>query len=520
MVPYLYSRTLKQEAMVSFERRISSHRAQKGFKMLGSMYSAVSGLSAHQTKMNVIGNNIANVNTYGFKSSRVTFSDVFYQTMNGASAPTANGGGTNPTQLGYGAKVNSVDVINTRAGSATTDRALDVYINGDGYLPTKNSDGVIKYTRVGVLSFDVSGNLVDSNGNQVLGFKLDAITKNAQLNSDGTTSAQNLVAIKVDPADLDEYTGIAIGQNGEITAIKEGDPTFVPSADTAWMDATPTVSQASLYNGSVRMTVNQQSTGVPPLSISSNADIDLGQAAGAVTVSLDAASTIYTLTFPNGTAEANAADINTATTPNTLTFNVPDVDGGTAATVKVPVGVGGYAPVAGGAAAAAGNVVPTTYTITATTTDKSGAIITLTDTWTAADTSITLGEITIAVDAAEMQNALDDGFNQINIGTIGAGAGEPVKIANIAVAKFTNANALSQDGEGYFIQTTNSGEAVATIPGNGGTGTFRAGALEMSNVDLSREFTEMIITQRGFQANTRMITVSDEMLSELVSMKR
>ncbi|MDF2653945.1 MAG: flgG, partial [Bacillota bacterium] len=79
---------------------------------------------------------------------------------------------------------------------------------------------------------------------------------------------------------------------------------------------------------------------------------------------------------------------------------------------------------------------------------------------------------------------------------------------------------LSQDGESYYVETTNSGEAVATTPGSGGTGSFLAGSLEMSNVDLSREFTEMIITQRGFQANTRMITVSDEMLSELVSMKR
>lgn len=103
--------------------------------MLGSMYSAVSGLSAHQMKMNVIGNNIANVNTYGFKSSRVTFSDVFYQTIGAASGPTASSGGTNPAQLGYGAMVKSIDVINTRAGSATTDRPLDVYINGEGFPP-------------------------------------------------------------------------------------------------------------------------------------------------------------------------------------------------------------------------------------------------------------------------------------------------------------------------------------------------------------------------------------------------
>jgi len=144
----------------------------------------------------------------------------------------------------------------------------------------------------------------------------------------------------------------------------------------------------------------------------------------------------------------------------------------------------------------------------------------LNDTWDGTATTLNLGDITITLNAAEFQNALDDGFTDVEIGNVGAGPGKPVKIAHIAVAKFTNPNGLSQDGEGYYIETTNSGEAVATIPGKGGTGTFRAGALEMSNVDLSREFTEMIITQRGFQANTRMITTSDEMLSELVSMKR
>jgi len=496
--------------------------------MLGSMYSAVSGLSAHQTKMNVIGNNIANVNTYGFKSSRVTFSDVFYQTMNGASAPTANGGGTNPTQLGYGAKVNSVDVINTRAGSATTDRALDVYINGDGYLPTKNSDGVIKYTRVGVLSFDVSGNLVDSNGNQVLGFKLDATTKNAQLDANGTTTAQNLVAIKVPPADLDKYTGIAIGQNGEITGIQQGDPTFVPSAGTAWMSATPTVSATSLFNGGVDMTITRDFSPTAlysgnAVAVSSNADIT---GASAINVGFNTGNTPpYTLTYTNASgANTATGTVDTTTTPNTVTFTgIEDVDGGTSATLTIPLAAlpaQGYAFVDGAAAVSIGTISATDYNIVATTTDKSGATQPLNATWTSPGTVLTLGDMTINLNTTEFQDALDAGFTNVAIGTIGAGAGQPIKIANIAVAKFTNGNALSQDGEGYFIQTTNSGNAVATIPGNGGTGTFRAGALEMSNVDLSREFTEMIITQRGFQANTRMITTSDEMLSELVAMKR
>lgn len=501
--------------------------------MLGSMYSAVSGLSAHQTKMNVIGNNIANVNTYGFKSSRVTFSDVFYQTMGAASAPTTEGGGTNPTQLGYGAKVNSVDVLNTRAGSATTDRALDVYVNGDGYLPVKNSEGIVRFTRVGVLSFDISGNLVDSNGNQVLGFRLDNTTKNAQLNSDGTTSSQNLVAIKVDPKEMDKYSGIAIGQNGEITAIKEGDPTFVPGANTSWMNGTPTVTEASLYSGPLTMTVSKGFTpstlytgSQEAVFISSNAAIDT--TADTMTVAYNSANTPpYTLNYLNGGVARSTAGTLDPTT-NTVTFSgLDDLDGGNGAVVRIPIKAApadtalGYTFADGAAAVSIGTIdTPNTYDIRATTSYKSGAIVTINKTWNGSATSIALGDVMIPLDTSEFQDALDAGFTNINIGTVGPGPGEPEKIANMAVVKFTNQNGLSQDGQGYYVETTNSGEAIATIPGNGGTGTFRAGALEMSNVDLSREFTEMIIAQRGFQANTRMITVSDEMLSELVSMKR
>jgi flagellar hook protein FlgE len=219
--------------------------------MLGSMYSAVSGLQTHQTKMNVIGNNIANVNTYGFKSSRVTFSDVFYQTISGASAPRENGGGTNASQMGYGSKVSSVDVIHTRAGSATTDRALDIYINGDGYLPVKDSNGIVKYTRVGVLNFDESGNLVDTNGNMVLGFQLTGSDKKASLSSDGTTGITNLEPIKISQEELKKYLGISIGQNGELTGIKEGDPTITPAAGTGQWMTSATASTDALYSGQV-----------------------------------------------------------------------------------------------------------------------------------------------------------------------------------------------------------------------------------------------------------------------------
>jgi flagellar hook protein FlgE len=167
-----------------------------------------------------------------------------------------------------------------------------------------------------------------------------------------------------------------------------------------------------------------------------------------------------------------------------------------------------------------GTVVPSSVTMTISTFNKSGEAVTATGTWTAPGNTLQLGDIALPVNPAA--------FGTMDINARGErswkapvpGPGIPQKIAHMATVKFINADGLSQDGEGYYVETTNSGDPIASIPGSGGLGNLRSGALEMSIVDLSKEFTEMIITQRGFQANTRMITVSDEMLSELVNMKR
>lgn len=500
--------------------------------MLGSMYSAVSGLSAHQTKMNVIGNNIANVNTYGFKSSRVTFTDVFYQTMSGSSGPTSSAGGTNPSQLGYGAMVKSVDVINTRAGSATTDRPLDVYINGEGYLPVKDSGGIIKYTRVGVLSFDVEGNLVDSAGNMVLGIAIDSSTGKPKLNADGTVSARELVPIKVDPKEMDKFTGIAISSKGEITAIKEGEPVMVPAPSTGWLLGAD-IKNSTLYSGNVTMSIERDGDEVsflpgtikgsepaaPIAGISSLPDdVDIN---GRVQISYD--GTDYTLHFTkkDGTAESAVGTLS----GGTVTFDVDNISGSTSSIViEVNDNENNSVMVDGdGVAVAIGSVVASKMKINATTYDKSGAEVKIAATWDAnqPDTSkVVLGDMTINLDPGRFGSMMEDDLRNSVIGNIGPGAGIPTKIANLAVVNFANSDGLSQSGEGYYVETENSGQPVGTIPGDMGTGSLRSGALEMSNVDLSREFTEMIIAQRGFQANTRMITVSDEMLSELVNMKR
>ena len=716
------------------------------------MYSAVSGLSAHITKMNVIGNNISNVNTYGFKSSRVTFSDVFYQTISGASEPSTDAsgsGGTNPTQLGYGAKVNSIDVINTRAGSATTDRAMDVYINGEGYLAVQDADGSFKYTRVGILGFDKLGNMVDSNGNKVLGLPLDKVTGKALLNPDGTLDSAKFVPINIPAAELDKYSGITIGQTGEITGIAQGDPVLSPASNTGWLTSNK-ISATSLYSGSVTMkadvtkvayTPNAGITGVSidqGANILGNVSIDYDKIAGtymlngkdldgnpiAVPGQVDAAGNIKfyvdglvnnsntvagvagtpfvagtpgvqgatsftistalaagdiltvggktitcyadaaalttagnadgiivdtadnqalaikNLTFGAGVTAAvtankvtltqttagtgivTQADITGVTfggTVGTITFtagvtNVPDtpatlgvkgtttfelpnslpagetiivggrtiksyanvlarstgngglVDtngiiatdtavaqatairtmfaadpnlkatgtGNTVTLTQTTAGTGAVLAAASGSAVSIdklnytttgnyelGSVAATEAQITVSTYLKSGLPTTLpTATWSAASLKpLTLGDIELNISKASFEKVGNIADGTL-LGRVGTGAGVPTKIASLAAVKFTNSDGLSQSGEGYYVETSNSGSPVGTIPGSQGVGTFRSGALEMSNVDLSREFTEMIITQRGFQANTRMITVSDEMLSELVSMKR
>ena len=146
--------------------------------MLRSLYSAVSGMKAHQTKLDVIGNNIANVNTYGFKSSRARFQDVFYQTLQSAAGGDNNKGGTNASQVGYGSQLGGIDLDMSRSALQSTGRPLDVAITGEGFFQVMDADGNIFYTRAGNLMLDSnSGNLVDSNGYTVLGVSGDPLGK-------------------------------------------------------------------------------------------------------------------------------------------------------------------------------------------------------------------------------------------------------------------------------------------------------------------------------------------------------
>ncbi|MGN1400551.1 MAG: flagellar basal body rod protein FlgG [Bacillus sp. (in: firmicutes)] len=277
--------------------------------MLRSMYSGISGMKNFQTKLDVIGNNISNVNTYGYKKGRVIFSDLISQTSGGASAPTAERGGINPMQVGLGAKLAAIDTMHTEGSTQTTNRVLDLAISGDGFFVVGDpASGDFSYTRAGNMYLDTDGNLVNGEGLYVLGSTV------AVHPADGTLNGEGVIKIPLDAQSM------SIGKDGSVT----------------YLDG-------------------------------------------------------------NGTLQT------------------------------------------------AGKII---------------------------------------------------------------------------LAKFNNASGLEKVGGNQYKPTSNSGLPVYNYAENLGIGKVNSSMLEMSNVDLSEEFTEMIVAQRGFQANTRIITTSDEILQELINLKR
>jgi len=496
------------------------------------MYSGVSGMAAHMTKLNVIGNNIANANTYGFKSSRVVFTDVLYQNLSSSASGTTETGGINASQLGYGAKVGSIDVNNSISSGADTGRALDVYINGEGYIPVKTNEGSIKYTRVGDLRFDTAGNLTDGSGSRVLGVPLDADNKPI-LNADGTVEVANLAAINIDPTELEKCTGIAIGPTGEITGIKSGDPT--PSFNAKAVGVTSgAVDKESNYTGDIVMTtsiVDDTVSFKPADSISgietmpseiSSQKLNL---LGDVTLkrSTTGGTTTYTLTGKNQKGEAVTYTADTTTTLPDLLFKIPNTDDATT-TTDMTMTLSTDAPTLADGSYVIGTSTADALNISAVISDAGGTSHTVSGTWSSSDatpSSVVLGSGT---------EALTLTVDPTKFGTIGTLAGvtvgtvktddAPVVLGYMAIAKFANPDGLSRDGAGYYSTGANSGDPIASLAGTDGTGSLKSSSLEMSNVDIAAEFTEMITAQRGFQANTRLITVSDSILEELINLKR
>ncbi|MGG4266831.1 flagellar basal-body rod protein FlgF [Peribacillus simplex] len=421
--------------------------------MLRSMYSGISGLKNLQTKLDVIGNNVANVNTYGFKKSRVTFSDAMNQTVSGASAATATRGGTNSKQIGLGSTIATIDTIHTQSSLQTTGRDLDLGISGDGYFVVKQGD-TVSYTRAGNFYLDANGTLVNSNGLKVQAYKVDENGKRSNILGD---VAVNVNAIL--PAVT--TTKISVGENLSADAI---DGT-VFSQQIKAVDAKGKEQTTTIYfqkNGDGKWDVFDEE----PADLE---DTSATKPKPFTTVNFDANGQI---------AEADKTKEGLTINISSGKENDPDTEA-----------------------------------------DESVQKIKLNFDFSK------LTQVKGATTALVNPNGNKEGkLESFNIGASGEingvySNGMITTLGQLAVAKFSNPSGLTKTGGNTFQESINSGTANINIAGEG-RGLIASGSLEMSNVDLSEEFTEMIVAQRGFQSNSRIITTSDEILQELVNLKR
>lgn len=366
--------------------------------MLRSMYAGISGMRGFQTKLDVIGNNIANVNTVGFKKGRVTFQDMMSQTMRGAQAPTATRGGVNPLQVGLGSQVGSIDNIHTQGFTQPTQNILDFAIEGDGMFIVR--DGTSEwFTRAGNFYLDENGYIVNPDGLYLMGYST-------------TTTTGTLIS--------SDRAEIILNEDGTAREV---------------------------------ILINEQ-----------------GNRAAVNVTNIEEDNDIVTITLEDGeTLEINMAD------PDNVSVILRDADNN-----ELFSGSG------------------ETSELTLQDIDLEGGLTTLT---------IPEQADSFSVESNGIINYVDRDGNIHQVG-------------QIALANFSNPSGLTKSGSNLYRLSANSGFTGYRLPQSAGMGSIVSGALEMSNVDLAEEFTEMITAQRGFQANTRIITTSDEILQELVNLKR
>jgi flagellar hook protein FlgE len=408
--------------------------------MLRSMFSAVSGLRSHQTMMDVVGNNIANVNTTGYKSSSTVFEDTLSQTIRGAGASGDTIAGTNAAQVGLGVKVAGTNTSFTQGASQVTGRATDLAIQGDGFFVTRMA-GEELFTRAGSPNVDSSGLLATVDGAVIQGWSADPET--GEINRNGTIGNLTIPLGQLKQPKATDEVGLA----GNLSA--------------AAPVGTVSKSSITVYDRSgdaISLTVNFTKTADNEWSVT---------------------------TTGAGGSEASG----------TLTF-----------------GAGG---------------LPSAYpTLTATLDD--GSSINL-DMGSAADAlnGVTQfgGDNNDSV-AATDQNGWAMGFLRsytiAQDGTVNGvfSNGRTQALGQIALATFNNPGGLEKVGNSAFRATVNSGIPQIGTAGSASRGLLAGGTLEMSNVDLAQEFTTLITAQRGFQANSRVISASDELLQDLVNLKR
>lgn len=481
--------------------------------MMRSLFSGVSGLKVHQTKMDVIGNNISNVNTVGFKGSSVNFSDILYQTTSSASGPNAATGkaGINAKQIGLGASVASISTaISVSGGTQRTDNALDVMIEGDAFFIVNN--GVSNYfTKAGAFTVDANGTLCTASGCKVMGWQVDP--------NDVNRTVQDTVSeLKVMAPDT-MYVEPQATLNTYVTGnIDYKDTQLTGSGKTTTM---------SFYD-------NLGHSYMAVLEVRQNEEVGNYAYRVKVTDVLDSngKSVFVNETEENGQITYTPSDVITGFTFGEEEVSVADIDPETGKPTLDSQGVDLYFDPSTGKFRYVGseeNPKSVNFKVTATeetspfkTIDVDFSSMTMYASSGASTFSCTRGAVADGSGAGKPQGNMT-GLSIDQSGRIYGtyDNGDTKLLSQIAVATFANAAGLEMVGNNMFAATMNSGDFDGVgrdISDTGGK--MNTGVLEMSNVDLSTEFTQMITTQRGFQANSRIITTSDTLLEELINLKR
>ena len=461
--------------------------------MMRSLYSGVSGLQNHQIRMDVIGNNISNINTVGFKKGRVTFQDMLSQTMSGSAQPTEELGGVNPKQVGLGMTVAAIDTIHTQGSMQTTGVMTDVAIQGNGFFVMKNGAKEF-YTRAGAFGIDENGTLVNpANGMRVQGWMAEKIDGNEYINTAADVQDLVIPVGSKDPAGATSEVDLACNLDKRTEVIQPGATAGdikkgTWSIDKTIYDTFGNTHKMRLDFTKIPNTENQwQGTVVidPDAETPTNTTAGIGEGGNANT---------FTVTFSNlgvlqSATDTQGAVVNNGALAVNVGFDVPDT-----------------------APDAAGAQIRQTFAL------KLGEVGSVVQSMTQfAEKSSTKAFKQNGYPMGYLENFKIDQSGQIT-GVYSNGTNR--LLGQLALASFTNPGGLEKAGESTYVVSNNSGDPNISNSGVAGKGKLIAGALEMSNVDLAEEFTNMIVTQRGFQANSKTITTSDQMLQELLTLKR
>ena len=463
--------------------------------MMRSLYSGVSGLQNHQTRMDVIGNNISNVNTNGFKRGRVNFQDMISQQLSGAAKPTDELGGVNPKEVGLGMTVASIDNVFTQGNLQSTGISTDLAIQGNGFFVMKNGEETF-YTRNGAFGLDMDGTLVNpANGMRVQGWMAEEINGQMLVTTAATPEDLIIPVGSKDPAKETTNVNFACNLNKNTPEILEG-----ASADDIFKGTWGT--EQKIYDSfgnehmlsvSFRRVVGNPNQWEATVVIDQdNADYTQTRVGLGTT---DGVGNTFLVNFDNYGALQSVTD--------------------TAGNVTNPEGQ---------------VVLQTSFAVADSNVDEQGNPYRQT-------LNINLGTIgsfkdtiTQSTSKSTTKAFYQDGYTmgyldnfKIDSSGIITGVysnGTNRTIGQIAMATFANDRGLEKAGDNTYVESNNSGMARIGESGVAGKGSLMAGALEMSNVDLSEQMTDMIVTQRGFQSNAKTITTADTLLETVLSLKR